>query len=352
MIRKAQVKEFVDRLLSPFRPSLVPPNNWYSLYRRPLFDLGDTNPALRGIFSPLYDQETVAHYVHALFQENAQGYAERYTDTAYFLRLLSDAFTRIERREEKRGGLQILDIGSGAGNTIFPLLTLCPDALVIASDLSLDLLVLLKKALAETERAGSCALLQLNAEELDFLPESFDLVVGSAVLHHLFAPEKVFAGCARLLKPGGCAIFFEPFEAGNAVLCLIYRAILDDPKSTSLPTEVVACLRSQINECKVRQGRDKTLPVFQEYEDKWLFTQRYIGDMAHQYGFTSVEMYPIHACEQPFTRQTEVILRLAIEREPDALAPWAWEIIQTYDQHFSADLKSDLLIEGGIILKK
>lgn len=187
---------FVDRLLIPFRPSSAPPDNWRSLYRRPLFDLGDSNPALRGIFSPLYDQETVDHYVHALFQKNAQDYAERFTDTAYFLRLLSDAFSRIERRAEKRGDFRILDIGSGAGNTIFPLFTLCPDALVIASDLSLDLLVLLKEALAKTER--SCALLQLNVEELDFLPGSFDLVVGSAVLHHLFAPEKMFAGCARI----------------------------------------------------------------------------------------------------------------------------------------------------------
>ena len=346
------MKELVGRLMGRFRPSHAPLDNWHSLYRHPLFDLGDTNPALRGIFSPLYDQETVERYVHTLFQENAQDYAERYTDTAYFLRLLSDAFTRIELRRGNGVLLQILDIGSGAGNSIFPLLTLCPDALIIASDLSLDLLVLLKKALAETGQADSCALLQLNAEELDFIPESFDLVVGAAMLHHMLAPEKVVAGCARILKPGGSAIFFEPFEAGNAVLCLIYRAILEDSRNALLPAEVAQCLQSHINECQIRRGRDKTSTVFQHIEDKWLFTQRYIVDVARQYGFASVETYPLHALERPFTRQTEVHLRLAIGREPDALPPWAWELIQTYEQHFSEDLKGDLLIEGGIILKK
>ena len=294
----------------------------------------------------------IARYLHRLFQEDAGSYAERYDATEYFLELLSDAFARIGLTEEQRADIQILDIGSGAGNSIFPLLSLCPDAQIIASDLSVDLLAILRRALLETEQTNACVLLQLNAEELDFFPRSFNLVTGAAILHHLLSPEKVFAGCARILKPGGSAIFFEPFEAGNALLSLMYGAILDNPRSTTLLPDIIQCFQSHITECNIRRGRDKTAPVFQQYEDKWLFTQRYIQEMAQEYGFTSAEVYPLHGIETPFTQQTEVLLRLAAGKEANALPTWAWEIVHTYDQHFSEDLKSDLLIEGGIILRK
>ncbi len=50
----------------------------------------------------------------------------------------------------------------------------------------------------------------------------------------------------------------------------------------------------------------------------------------------SDQISPLHPVEQPFTRQTEVNLRLAIGKQPER----AWKIIQTYDRHFSEDLKA------------
>ena len=348
------MKQFITKLFTRPRNSHLSDKGWRAWYLHPLFDLGEKgNPSLSGIFSPLYDQEVVNRYVHTLFQEDANSYAQLYSATDYFSQLLSDAFARIGLSKEKRTGLRILDIGSGAGNSIFPLLSLCPGAQIIASDLSLDLLVLLKQALLEREQDGACGLLQLNAEELDFIPESFDLVVGAAVLHHLLAPEKVFEGCGRILKPGGTAIFFEPFEAGNSLLCLMYQAILDDSRNAELTPDVATCLRSHIADLAFRRGRDKTDPAFQHLEDKWLFTQRYIVNMARQYGLVSTDIHSIYdGTRNPFTQQTEVYLRLAVQKDPKALPTWAWDIIAGYDNHFSEDLKSDLLIEGTIILQK
>src|SRR5262245_7667497 len=174
------------------RPASAP--EWQTWYNRPLVDLGErAGERLRGIFSPVYEEATVDRYIHGQFREHAQAYAEKYAAVEYFQGLLTDAFGRLGWEVPRRGDLAILDLGSGAGNSIFPLLHLCPEAQVIASDLSLDLLVLLKQAVTARGLQHRCALLQLNAEDLDFAPRCVDLVVGAAVLHHLLSPEAALA---------------------------------------------------------------------------------------------------------------------------------------------------------------
>lgn len=327
--------------------------NWQSWYNRPLRDLGATGgEVLKGIFSPLYNEAEINRYIHEQFREQAQTYAEKYTSIEYFHFLLSDAFSKIGWEIHHRSGLAILDIGSGAGNSSFPLLRLCPNSLVIASDLSLELLVLLKKALSEQRLSHRCALLQLNAEELDFAHGTFDLVVGAAVLHHLLSPEKTLNGCARVLKRGGYAIFFEPFENGHAILNLIYRTILHHDQRDTLSLEAQGLLRSLAQDYEVQRGRDKSSPLIQQMDDKWLFTRRYFEEIADKAGFSDCVIYPLHATDHQFAKQIEVNLRLGIGKGQEALPQWAWEIIQQYDEFFSADLKSDLLIEGGVILRK
>lgn len=69
--------------------------------------------------------------------------------------------------------------------------------------------------------------MQLNAEELIFESGEIDLVVGGAILHHLFDPSKTLKEAYKVLKPGGYAIFYEPFEAGNQIVKLIFERILE-----------------------------------------------------------------------------------------------------------------------------
>ena len=49
----------------------------------------------------------------------------------------------------------------------------------------------------------------MNAEELTFPDNSFDLVCGIGILHHLDL-EKGYSEVARVLRPGGYAVFHEP----------------------------------------------------------------------------------------------------------------------------------------------
>jgi ubiquinone/menaquinone biosynthesis C-methylase UbiE len=54
-----------------------------------------------------------------------------------------------------------------------------------------------------------CTFQVMNAEALAFADGSFDLVCGSGILHHLDLP-RAYREVARVLKPGGRAVFLEP----------------------------------------------------------------------------------------------------------------------------------------------
>ncbi|HZG08238.1 MAG TPA: class I SAM-dependent methyltransferase [Allosphingosinicella sp.] len=71
-----------------------------------------------------------------------------------------------------------------------------------------------------TEKGIDASFAVMNAEELTFPDESFDLVIGRAILHHLDL-EKAYASIARVLRPGGTAIFLEPMA--HNPLIEIYR---------------------------------------------------------------------------------------------------------------------------------
>ena len=346
MLKKKIPKEKFERATDCFATEL---------YNLPLFDLGSAgNEKLKGILSPLYDDSVIGNYLQSQFTKSAQVYIDKYQHLEHFTNLISTAFQKIQLCPQNE--LTILDIGSGAGNTIFPLLKICPDARVIASDLSVEMLVSLKEGMkrfiADQKRGYNCFLLQLNAEQLDFVDESFTLVMGGAILHHMISPEKTLNGCAKVLKQGGYAIFFEPFEEGNIILRNAYNVILNDSRQGALPPEVRSLFRSLIVDYDARMVRDKPLPRLNNLDDKWFFNKRCFLDLSREYGFSECIIYPLHATERQFELQTEVYLRLGGGKTRDALPNWAWEIIRQYDQCFSEDTKKELLIEGCLILKK
>jgi SAM-dependent methyltransferase len=60
----------------------------------------------------------------------------------------------------------------------------------------------------------------MNAESLDFEADSFDLICGTAILHHLDL-NRALAELARTLRPGGMALFMEPL--GHNPVINLYR---------------------------------------------------------------------------------------------------------------------------------
>ena len=66
-------------------------------------------------------------------------------------------------------------------------------------------------ARAKAARAGfrNATFEAMNAEAMTFADDSFDLIYGHGLLHHLDL-ERSFAELSRTLKPGGQAMFMEP----------------------------------------------------------------------------------------------------------------------------------------------
>ena len=200
-----------------------------TVYRKPLHDLGAAHPRLRGVLSPGYGREVVGRYVTAQFEERAAEFVQTHQNPDHMRDLLGVVLRQAGIELPAEGPFTVLDLGSGAGNTILPLLDLLgrnPAGRLIGSDLSAEMLALCRALVATHPAAHHCDLLQLNAEELDFAEGSIDLVLGCAILHHLFRPDLTLAGCGRILRPGGAALFLEPFEDGSGTEALIYRTIL------------------------------------------------------------------------------------------------------------------------------
>src|SRR5437588_12691049 len=64
-----------------------------------------------------------------------------------------------------------------------------------------------------------------DAESLPFADQSFDLLLGHAVLHHLPNLDKAFDEFARVLRPGGLIVFAgEPSRAGDRLAWLPKRS--------------------------------------------------------------------------------------------------------------------------------
>jgi len=66
-----------------------------------------------------------------------------------------------------------------------------------------------------------------DAESLPFGDESFDLVLGHAVLHHLPDLERAFSEFGRVLRPGGRIVFAgEPSRLGDSLASLPKRGAM------------------------------------------------------------------------------------------------------------------------------
>jgi SAM-dependent methyltransferase len=201
-------------------------DNIKKLYRQNLVDMGVQchNTEYNGIYSPSYSEKQIRRYMsdHYLTEEGVQ--AQDFELYDFYEGLINRAIKNIDRNKETE--YNILELGAGFGSATIPLLRIFPNSVVVATELSLPMLARLKSNLKNMDYTDRCILLQLNAEEPDFEENSFDFIFGAAILHHLFNPELVFERAYKILKPGGCAIFFEPFYEGYSILVDFYRNIL------------------------------------------------------------------------------------------------------------------------------
>jgi ubiquinone/menaquinone biosynthesis C-methylase UbiE len=104
-------------------------------------------------------------------------------------------------------GRHVLDYGCGTGGTTAHLLA--QGARVTGFDISHTRLQEARRRAAGEPGGASTGLLQCAAEMLPFNDGAFDAVLGKQILHHLDLKIAI-PEIARVLRPGGRAVFLEP----------------------------------------------------------------------------------------------------------------------------------------------
>jgi ubiquinone/menaquinone biosynthesis C-methylase UbiE len=115
-----------------------------------------------------------------------------------------------------------LEVGSGTGYFSLNLLQLETIERLTATDISPGMLGRLS---ATADDLGlEVRTVRTEAERLPFEDESFDLVFGHAVLHHIPDLERAFSEFRRVLRPGGAIAFCgEPSRYGDRLAALPKR---------------------------------------------------------------------------------------------------------------------------------
>jgi len=113
----------------------------------------------------------------------------------------------------------VLEYGCGPGSHSFILAAYAQK--VVSVDIS-DYAIKKAQQLAEEKKLHNLSFVVMDAEDLEFDKETFDMIYGNAILHHLNL-EKAFKEIERVLKTGGKAFFYEPL--GHNFFINVYRRL-------------------------------------------------------------------------------------------------------------------------------
>jgi SAM-dependent methyltransferase len=125
---------------------------------------------------------------------------------------------------DREGPLDILIAGAGTGRQVARVRRDCPDARIVAVDLSRASIAYAMRALAELGVAG-VRFLEADILDLGRLGETFDMVQSVGVLHHMQDPLAGWRVLSGLTRPGGTMKIGLYSERGRAAVRACRRVI-------------------------------------------------------------------------------------------------------------------------------
>jgi len=137
----------------------------------------------------------------------------------------SYAYRLLEPLENK----VVLDLGCGSGHHTIAFAK--RGAYVYGVDISPEMVRKAMKLAEQQGVANRVTILEMNAEALEFPDETFDIVFGHSILHHLDL-EVARSNIYRVLKKGGKGVFLEPL--GHNVFLNLFRRMTPQRRT---PTE-------------------------------------------------------------------------------------------------------------------
>ena len=155
-----------------------------------------------------------------------------------------------------------------------------------------------------------------DAEALPFADESFDLVLGHAVLHHLPDLDQAWREIHRVLRPGGIAVFAgEPSHYGDRIASVPKRAA----------GRAAPAWRRLMRARPAQEGHQDGGAVNHQLEsmvDVHAFTPEQIAGGPHAAGFADVRVRGEELLANWFGWANRALEATA---DPDTV-PWAWKM--------------------------
>lgn len=314
-------------MLAPALDDESLPRQVTSLYRKPLRRLPS------GVLTAGIADAEVERFIRAFDNEKGvEDYATRHGSVQLrgkIEALLSAANIR------PRTSAMVLDVGTGSGSTIPPILEVFPDSRVVATDLSLHFLEILLKRI----RSDRLCALQESAEDLDFHAESFDYVLGNAVLHHLFQPDTALDRVGEVLKPGGAALFFEPCENGKVLCKLAVDGLMSDSRFAGLDPPLQKWMqRFATNMTQRWKHRANVQPeLYRNKDDKWVFTRSFFVQSGFARRFSKIVVVPTERGRRAIGNNIKSKLKQHRIETPE----WVVESIEDFEDQFSPEFLQD-----------
>jgi ubiquinone/menaquinone biosynthesis C-methylase UbiE len=212
---------------------------------------------------------------------------------------------------------EALEIGAGTGYFSLNLIGAGVIGHATATDISPGMLAATQ---ANAERLGFERRLDTvvtDAEQLPFADESFDLVFGHAVLHHLPDLDRAFSEFLRVLKPGGTLFFAgEPSRQGDRIAAYPKRAAM---KASPLWRRLMRAVptRADGDHAHDHEPDGHSLEAF---VDVHAFDPPMLRDFASRAGFTEVRVRGEELLANWFGWANRTLESTA---EPDTV-PWLW----------------------------
>ncbi len=210
----------------------------------------------------------------------ARGKAETFLDVAQ-IPFLKDAV--------------VLDLGCGFGELTCGLISSdrVQDSHVYAVDHSIESMRTLSRSAAPANR-NEVHLSVQDAAALCFPPMSFDVVLASALLHHVLDYSTMLKRVQTMLKPGAKAVFSEPFCYGYLIPIMFLKlAIMElgiDADQLNQPEFGLCTFVIQNLADRVQHEGD--VEFLKGLTDKHLFRKDQLAEVSYAAGFTEVTFRP------------------------------------------------------------
>lgn len=213
--------------------------------------------------------------------------------------------------EQGVGGGEVLEIGCGSGQLTQALVAAPGDTRVHATDISPSFLAM---AHARALRPVGLRLYACDAHQLPFRDGIFDLVVGHSVLHHLLDYPAVLRQASQLLRPGGCAIFFEPVLQGKIMVAFLASLMVRIHQKTGygeLTHEDCQKIGVMVRHITKQKEWGNDPARLASMEDKYVFDLHALLALARDCGFSSAQHRNNPAQDAVFRYNLNQHLRMA-----------------------------------------